>query len=288
MTLGGSLASFVPQGAAMSSLNLQVTPGSTYTLAAGYRYLLDSDSLVTWGATSPATVSSDYLSILTDSGKTVNNAIAVGGAKYLVNAQTLLNVSADYDNYGLAVADFIPVADSYFPARQSSSILVGTPGSGKVWLLSQGKRYYIQTPDVLYDLGYGRTAGITSLQQDLIATFPEQPSPATHLVRAAGGGVILASNGLGYGFRSSADLHRYIDGQTVQTLPVIDFNKFAFVGWAEQLVVGTDGKVYAMDGGQKHWVAGPALLNKYYAGVPVLYLPQSTVNSIPTGSTISS
>jgi len=285
--LNPALSNFLSQGAALGTTFLQTAPGTTYSLESGYKYTLDQNSLSTWGATSPATVSASYLSAFTDSGKTLKDAISISGTKYLVNSQTLLNVSSDFDNYGLAASDFVPIVQSYFPVRQTSSMLVGTPASGKIWLLSMGKRYYVSSPALLYDLGYGSRFGIVSLSPDIINTLPEQSGSATHLLKAPNSGTIFVSVGNGYGFRDSTTLSDYSAGQTF-TVSAAYFNRIPFVGWTSQLVAGVDGKVYAVSGGQKHWVTGPSLLAKYYAGQQILWLPQNTINALPTGTAITS
>lgn len=285
ITLDQILLGRLVQGGAISGLIKSSSDGTEYYPENGYLYTLDPAYVSNWSASTASIVSKGLLDTLTDTGTVLNNAVSVDGAKYLMNSQSLLNVTYDYQNYGLADSDFVPITRMYYPVSQKSSYLVGTPGSAKIWLLSMGKRYYISSPNVLYDLGYGTRAGIVSLNSSIMTSLPEYGTTAGTVLKGTNSGPFFASVGNAYGFKDSTMLQRYSAGKLL-TIPSYYTNGFAFVGWTSQLVTGSSGKIYFIENGQKRWVTGPSLLEKYFSGQRVLGLPDNTINALPTGDGI--
>jgi hypothetical protein len=284
-TFSSALDSVIPKASTVDYV-VQDGSGDKYFLDNGYRYRIDNSFANTWLAVDSPVINANTLAMFTDSGKTIGEAISQNGHKYLMDGRKLIHIGNDYINYGLADSDFISVDQNYFPVYDSSH-LIGTPGNNKIWLLSMGRRYYIPNSGLLFDLGYGSTSGITTLNPDIIATLPEDTSPASRLIKAPDTGVIFALRGRGYGFWDSATFSAYGGSSAVLVEPSSVFNKFSFSGWTSRIIYGTDGKLYYLDSGQKQWIANPSLLNTRYSGINWWSLPQYSVDSFPTGSTIT-
>lgn len=258
-----------------------------YYVEKGKTTEIANDSAVTWKLAAAPQVSPELLSTLTPSPNLLHFAVTFGGKKYLVNDLTLLDVTSDFENYGLAAEDFVATPVSYVPKSQRSSHLIGVRGRPEIWALSSGKRYYIPTTEILFDLGYGSNSTITTLSQDIASTLPEQAVKAGRVIKAPNTGLVFVSRGMGYGFLDIDTLSQYVGSTPVLTLPYSVFEKFTLAGWARQVVYATDGKVYAVELGQKRWITSPVVLNSRFNGSVWLQLPQSTIDGFITGTPIT-
>jgi hypothetical protein len=287
ITVDDTLRGQLTKGPILELFLRNSTTNTTYYLDSGKKYAIDDQSLDTWGASTAPPFSSSSLSTITDSGLTLKEAVSFGARKYLINNKAILDVTNDFNDYGILSSDFVNVENVNLPKNQSSSHLVSTPSNGKIWLLSGGKRFYITTPALLTDLGYGTHSTITNLSADIVSNAPEQAAKATRLVKSPNSGILFVINGKGYGFKDSATLIDYIGTGSVQEISELAFNKFGFSGWTSQVITGTDGKVYAVENGQKGWVTSPAVLNSRYPGASIWFIPQSVVNEFPSGPNIT-
>jgi len=287
ITLDDSLRSQLTKGTNASIFLKDSVSNVSYYLEGGRRYIIDNQDLATWGALSAPSFDSNSISAITDTAKTLGDAVSINSRKYLVNNGTLLDITNDFTNYGLLPSDFINMQNNNLPKSQASSQLIGTSGSGKIWLLSNGKRYHIQNPDLLHDLGYGVHSNITNLSANNLDHTPEELAKATRLIKSPSSGSLFVINGKGYGFKDSSTLNAYVGAGMVQTIPDSAFQKFDFWGWTSKVITGTDGKVYAVENGQKHWITSPSVLNNKYPGVPIWYIPQAVINDFPLGANIT-
>lgn len=286
IALNQNLYAVMPKSSPVD-LVIKDNSANAYYLENGYRYSLGNSSLDTWGATSAPALSDSLIHLLTNKATTINNTISAYGHKYLINGRSLLDITYDFENYGLSTNSFVSLARLPFPVKQTSGYLVGTPNNNKVWLLAQGKRYHIKSFGALVDLGYGSHTAITSLNQDIVANLPEEAQEATRLLRAPNTGVIFAASGAAYGFKDLLTLQDYSTGQFIAVIPSSLFNRFSFSGWASRIILGNDGRVYAVEDGKKHWIINPSLLNTKYSQESWWLLPQYSVDAFPTGAPIS-
>jgi hypothetical protein len=158
----------------------------------------------------------------------------------------------------------------------------------KVYVLSYGKTYHISNPQTLSDLGFGVHSGLINLHPNIMNTILiEQIEKASRLVKTPTSGVLFASNRKGYSMPDLSTLREYKGSKDYMIISPEYFNKFTISGTATKLVSGSSSKVYGIENNQKRWITNQNALISKYAGIPILSLPQSTIDGFSTGPNIN-
>lgn len=267
----------------------KVTDGTnTYLLDNGYKRLIPSALSGVWNSSSAMSVSVNLLALF-DNGLDLTSTVSIGGTPYMIDAGYKLPLGGYASAYG-ASSPSSTISSDTLPSRPTASYLARSSNTqnSNVWLISSGKKYLLPRFESYVSYGYlSRGVPITSLSDALLNTIPDGPETPGLFIRPANSyGVKFLNFGYSLGFPDGDTLTRYLGSSPVLVVSDDVYNSFPLVGSVSKIIRDDSGKIYLMQGGQRHW-----LTNYYayapYASLPVGYLYGTTMALIPEGSAIN-
>jgi hypothetical protein len=180
------------------------------------------------------------------------------------------------------------------PINNGDVVLGSNP---RVYLIKANQRRWIPAPPTLEC--FGGWSVVKGVDDNELNTFPEGPAlPArgngTALIRASGGAVYIMENWRRRWIPDTSTLETILPGgwNDVQTFPDNDINDIpegapipSMLADGAVLMGTTEGKIFVIKSGQRHWIPDPQTLEQNFGGWgAVRVISDDKLNAIPEGS----
>jgi len=195
-----------------------------------------------------------------------------------------------FNSLGLLWEDIWTKSDSELPSVTGQPIYSFVKGSGSsVYLLDLGKKRHIVSPFIFER--YGRWDQITTISNDLLATFSEVDALSWLLVKSSSRSeVYLVDSGTKHHIPDPFHFQlwgfRWGDIATLSDNAIDQIPTGANVTF---LVKGSGSAVYFMDSGYKHWIINPSVFSDWgFRWDQIRTYSDDLVNTIWTGAPMTS
>ncbi len=289
ISLSQSLIYQYPQTAPVS---FKVDTGlGRYLLNDGNYYSVPDNLLSQWGFSNPVSIAPATLNRFTTQGS-VKIFMKSSGINYVMENGQRIALSGFDDAYGVNSGNTTSLSVNYFPLssnRASYLVQSSNQADSRVWLLSQGNKYYIDSFARLVNYGFiSRQIPITLLAQSTVDSFTDSGKLAPTFFKKTGSGTKMINFGSSAGFPDSNTKTAY--GSNASTDEIISasvFDSFPLTIYLQTIAQGYDGKIYLIENGTKRWILNSQLYLSQYASLPKVQLYGTTLEMIPNGASIN-
>ncbi|SDH81863.1 hypothetical protein [Agrococcus jejuensis] len=204
-----------------------------------------------------------------------------GALRYIDSAATYASVNGTSDRVRITRAGALAIGQGPWvrPVYRPGA-LVSTPGRSEVWIVDGTTLRHLGSFATSTSMGLG-TAN-TQVPNEAIASYGQWSTLPTSLVVcgstayvASGGRLLPMSAQVRAQFPASA--FTSLSGALCGAIPV--------GSQATQLIRGTDGRVYWVENGQRHWLGGAALQRLGGSNPQITAVDATVLGAIPVGAT---
>lgn len=291
-TINNLSQAFVYQYQQTTPASYKVDTGvNKYLLEDGYSHSATGDMISAWGLSSTTNIAASTLARF-GVGPTLNKFASAGGTNYLIDSGNRVGLGTFSDAFGVSPSNTTTLNKLYLPQAPSAAtfLLQSTnQADTRIWLISQGNKYYIESFAKLVNYGFiSRQLPITKLSQATIDSFTDSGENAPIFIKKSGSGTKLINFGAGAGFPDSTTKAAYGSNNTTdEVVSASIFDYLTLTTYLQVVAQGYDGKIYLIENGTKRWIVNSQLYSTNYTNLPKVLLYGTTLEMIPNGANIN-